>query len=62
MFKNRLRGLGKGIKKIVTDKIQECKEILSSAQNRLILGLMILGIGIGLGGGLISSAYIKVAS
>ena len=62
MFKNRLRSLGKGIKKIVTDKIQECKEILSSAQNRLILGLMILGVGIGLGGGLISSAYIKVSS
>ena len=61
MLKNRLRNLGKGIKKFVTDKIQECKEILSSAQNRLILGLMILGIGIGLGGGLISSAYIKVA-
>ena len=62
MFKNRLRSLGKGLKKIVTDKIQECKEILSSAQNRLILGLMILGISIGLGGGLISSAYIKVAN
>ena len=61
MLKNRLRNLGKGIKKFVTDKIQECKEILSSAQNRLILGLMILGIGIGVGGGLISSAYIKVA-
>ena len=62
MLKNRLHNLGKGIKKIVTDKIQECKEILSSAQNRLIFGLMTLGIGIGLGGGLISSAYIKVAS
>ena len=60
MLKSRLRNLGKGIKKFVTDKIQECKEILSSAQNRLILGLMILGIGIGLGGGLISSAFIKV--
>ncbi len=58
MFKNRLRSLGKGIKKIVTDKIQECKEILSSAQNRLILGLILLGVG----GGLISSAYIKVAN
>ena len=58
MFKNKLRSLGKGIKKIVTDKIQECKEILSSAQNRLILGLILLGVG----GGLISSAYIKVAN
>lgn len=61
MLKSRLRNLGKGIKKFVSDRIQECKEILSSAQNRLILGLMILGIGIGLGGGLISSAFIKVA-
>ena len=34
----------------------------ANAQNRLILGLMILGVGIGLGGGLISSAYIKVAN
>lgn len=58
MFKNRLRSLGKGIKKNVTDKIQECKEILSSAQNRLILGLILLGVG----AGLISSAYIKVAN
>ena len=61
MLKSSLRNLGKGIKKFVTDKIQECKEILSSAQNRLILGLMILGIGIGLGGGLVSSAFIKIA-
>lgn len=57
MLKSRLRNLGKGIKKIVSDRIQECKEILSSAQNRLILGLILLGIG----GGLVSSAFIKVA-
>ena len=56
MLKNRLRNLGKGIKKFVTDKIQECKEILSSAQNRLILGIILLVIG----GGLVSSAFIKV--
>lgn len=56
MLKNKLRNFGKGIKKFMTDKIQECKEILSSAQNRLILGLILLGIG----AGLISSAYIKV--
>ena len=57
MLKSRLRNLGKGIKKFVSDRIQECKEILSSAQNRLILGLVLLGIG----GGLVSSAFIKVA-
>lgn len=56
MLKNRLRNFGKGVKKFMTDKIQECKEILSSAQNRLILGLILLGMG----GGLISSAYIKI--
>lgn len=56
-----LRKLGKGIKKFVSDKIQACKEILSSAKNRMILGLVILGTGIGVGGGLIASAYIKVS-
>lgn len=32
------------------------KDILSEAQNRLILGLILLG----LGGGLVASAYIRV--
>lgn len=49
---------GKGIIKIVDDKIQACKEILASAQNRLILGLVLLG----LGGGLVASAFIRVAA
>ena len=49
---------GKGIIKIVDDKIQACKEILASAQNRLILGLVLLG----LGGGLIASAFIRVSA
>lgn len=57
-MKNKIRSLGKGIKKFVDGKIQACKEILSSAQNRLILGLILAGVGIGLGGGLIASAYI----
>lgn len=52
-----LRKLGKGIKKFVSDKIQACKEILSSAKNRMILGLIMVG----LGGGLIASAYVKVS-
>ena len=52
----------KGIKKFVEDKIQTCKEILSNDKHRLILGLTILGAGIGIGGGLIASAYIRIPS
>ena len=60
MFKSRLLKIGKGIKGFVDNKIEACKEILLEAQNRLNLGLIIFGIGIGLGGGLIASAYIRV--
>lgn len=63
-IKSILSKTRKGIKKFVEEKIEACKEILSSAQNRLTLGLMILGIGVGvgvgLGGTLILSAYMKV--
>ena len=55
---SKLTNFGKGIIKIVDDKIQACKEILASAQNRLILGLVLLG----LGGGLVASAFIRVAA
>lgn len=55
---SKFTNFGKGIIKIVDDKIQACKEILASAQNRLILGLVLLG----LGGGLIASAFIRVAA
>jgi hypothetical protein len=57
-MKERIHKIGKGIKKIVDDKIQAVRIILSSAQNRLILGLIIFGLGVGLGGGLIASAYL----
>ena len=55
-----LRKIGKGIKKFVNNKIQACKEVLTDAQNRLVIGLIIFGAGIGIGGGLIASAYLKV--
>lgn len=54
------RKIGKGIRRFMSDKIDACKEILTPAQNRLILGLIILGACIGIGGGLVLSAYIKV--
>lgn len=55
-----MRKIGKGIRRFMEEKVQACKEILSSAENRLILGLIIFGAGIGMGGGLIASAYIHV--
>lgn len=55
-----LSKIGKGIKKFMDGKIQTCKEILSSAKNRLILGFIIFGAGVGIGGSLIVSAYIRV--
>lgn len=62
-MRDKIRDIRKGIKRYVDEKVEACKEILSSAQNRLILGLMIVGVGvglIGLGGSLVASAYIRV--
>ena len=56
MFKDRFLKIGKEIKGFANNKIQTCKDILSEAQNRLILGLILFG----LGGGLVASAYIRV--
>lgn len=61
MLKNKIKSIGNGIKKFVNDTVQVCKDILSNAQNRLILGLIIAGLGVGVGGGLIASAYIRVS-
>lgn len=48
----------KGIRNFMNDKIQACKDVLSSAHNRLISGLILLGLGIGL----IASAFIRVSA
>ena len=45
----------KGLKTFVEKKVRTCEEVLSSAQNRLILGLLATGLGVGL----IASAYIR---
>ena len=60
MFEKIKKGL-KGVKRYMEEKVQMCKEMLRDAQNRLIIGLVILGAGIGIGGGLIASAYIRVS-
>lgn len=59
-MKEKIHNIRKGIMKIVDQKIQIARVMLSSAQNRLILGLIIFGLGLGLGGGLIASAYLAV--
>ena len=38
-----LQKAGRGVKKFMSEKINTCKEILSSAQNRLIIGLVMIG-------------------
>ena len=50
-----LRKAGRSIKKVMDRKIKECTEVLSSAQNRLIVGLVMVGAGVGF----IASAYMK---
>ena len=60
MLEKIKKGL-KGVKRYIEEKVQMCKEMLRDAQNRLIVGLVILGVGVGIGGGLIASAYIRVS-
>lgn len=57
---SKVLAIGKGIRRSVDEKLQACKDVLSSAQNRLVLGLILFGLGVGLGGALIASAYIRV--
>lgn len=60
MLKSVVLNIQKGMRDIVNEKIEACREVLASAQNRLIIGLILFGLGIGLGGGLIASAYIHI--
>ena len=45
----------KGIKKFMEEKVKACTDVLSSAQNRLTMGLVMVGIG----AGLIASVYVR---
>lgn len=45
----------------VKEKINLCKEVLNNTQNRLTLGVIVLATGIGIGGGLIASAYVRLS-
>lgn len=51
---NKIKNALKGVKRYMDKKIEACKEILSNSQNRLIIGLIFVGSGVGF----IASAYI----
>ena len=44
----------------VGERIQFCKDIMSNKSYRLTIGLVVVGAGIGIGAGLIASAYIPL--
>lgn len=50
-----IKKAGRGIKKFMGEKVKECVDILSSAQNRLTIGLVMVGVG----AGLIASVYVR---
>ena len=52
--------VGENIKENTDMKFEILKEVLSDRQNRLLIGSIMLSIGIGIGGGLITSAYVRV--
>lgn len=48
------------VKRFMDKKIQAVKDILTSRSSRAVAGIIIVGIGVGLGGGLIVSAYVPL--
>ena len=56
MFCKKIHEIGKGFKHFMNERLDAYRAILASAQNRLILGLLMLG----LGAGLVASAFIRV--
>ncbi|CAI3253961.1 hypothetical protein CIRMBP1245_00291 [Enterococcus cecorum] len=55
-----VRGIGKRVLRAMDEVLWTYSEILSNAQNRLILGFIVFGVGVGLGGGLIASSFIRI--
>jgi len=47
----------KGINRTMDEPVKVCKEFLVNGQNRLILGLMLVG----LGSGLVASGYLRAS-
>ena len=59
MFEKIKNGL-KGVKRYMDKKVQMCKDMLASRSNRVVAGVIIAGLGVGLGAGLIISGYMPL--
>lgn len=59
---NKVKSLGKKTKNYMDEKIKSCVDIMSSAQNRLTLGIAAVGLGVGLGAGLVGLGSVLIAS
>lgn len=58
MMDNKVQ-MCKEVLSFVSDRINGCKETLSKNKNRIIIGTVILGAGVGIGGGLLVSGFIQ---
>lgn len=61
MFKKVKEKL-KEVKRFMDEKVKAMANFISSRQNRITLGYIIFGLGVGLGGALIASGYAKPSS
>ena len=61
MFK-KAKEMLKGVKRFMDEKVKAMANFISSRQNRITLGYVIFGLGVGLGGALIASGYAKPSS
>lgn len=61
MFKKVKEKL-KGVGRFMDEKVKAMANFISSRQNRITLGYIIFGLGVGLGGALIASGYAKPSS
>lgn len=53
---NKIKNVGKRVKKYMEEKVEVCKEFIRDDKNRLIMSLVMIGTGVGL----FASVYIKV--
>lgn len=57
---NKLKNKLKGIKKHMDERVEYAKEYLSNKGNRVVAGIILTGLGVGLGVALIISGYIPM--
>lgn len=53
-----MKKIFKEVKRIMNEKIKVCKDVLTSKENRAVVGIIVIGLGVGL----VVSAYIPMPS